>query len=124
MPGDGGDTMQAYLDQAIDVLRAGFTQINDPKGLLIALAATLFVRSWGQWIPAAIISVLIYIAIEHFAPVLAGQGELALPPLMETGFWTRTGILLAGFLLVIGVFFFVKRIVMSAVGGGESKKKH
>ena len=31
--------MQAFLDQALEVLRAGFTQINDPKGLLIALAA-------------------------------------------------------------------------------------
>lgn len=113
--------MQAYLDQAIEVLRAGFTQINDPKGLLIALAATVFMRSWGQWIPAAIVSVLIYIAIEHFAPVLAGQGQLALPPLMEAGFWTRTGILLVGFLIVIGVFFFLKRIFMTAAGGGKAK---
>lgn len=117
--------MQAYLDQALQVLREGFTQINDPKGLLIALAATLFLRSWGQWIPVAIISVVAYVAIEHFAPVLAGQGELALPPLMDASFWSRTGILLVGFLIVIGVFFFVKRIILAAAGGGgEGKKKH
>ncbi len=118
--------MQAYLEQALEVLRAGFTQINDPKGLLIALAATLFLRSWGQWFPAGIIATLIYVAIEHFAPVLAGQGELALPPIMEADFWSRFGILLVGFLLVIGVFFFVKRIVMTAAGAGEegAKKKH
>ena len=113
--------MQAYLDQAVQVLRDGFTQINDPKGLLIALAATVFVRSWGQWIPAAIISTIVYVAVEHFAPVLAGRGELVLPPLMEAGFWTRTGILFVGFLLVIGVFFFVKRILMNASGGGGKK---
>lgn len=116
--------MQAYLDQAVEILRSGFTQINDPKGLLIALAATVFLRSWGQWIPAAIISTLIYIAIEHFAPVLAGQGELALPPLMDASFWARAGVLVVGFLIVIGVFFFVKRILMTAAGGGGGKGKH
>jgi hypothetical protein len=118
--------MQAYLDQALEVLRAGFTQINDPKGLVIALIATLFMRSWGQWIPAGVISVVVYIVIEHFAPVLAGQSEFALPPLMEASFWTRTGILLVGFLIVIGIFFFVKRIILTAVGSarGGDKKKH
>jgi hypothetical protein len=115
--------MQAFLDQALEVLRAGFTQINDPKGLLIALAATVFMRSWGQWIPAAIVSVVIYRAIEHFAPVLAGQRELALPPLVEQSYWTQTGILLVGFLLVIALMFFVKRILMAAAGGG-GKGKH
>lgn len=117
--------MQAYLDQAVQVLRDGFTQINDPKGLLIALAATIFLRSWGQWIPAAIIAVLIHVAIEHFAPVLAGQRELALPPLMEPAFWGRAGILLVGYLIVIGIFFFVKRIITTAMGGGgKPKGKH
>lgn len=114
--------MQAYLDQAVQVLREGFTQINDPKGLLIALAATVFIRTWGQWIPAALISTILYVAIEHFAPMLAGRSEFVLPPLLEAGFWTRTGILLVGFLLVIAVFFFVKRILMNAFGGGGGKK--
>ncbi|MBL8536396.1 MAG: hypothetical protein JNM59_03220 [Hyphomonadaceae bacterium] len=117
--------MQAYLDQAVQVLREGFTQINDPKGLLIALAATIFLRSWGGWIPTAIVSVVIHIAIEHFAPLLAGQRELALPPLMEPSFWTRAGILLVGYLIVIGIFFFVKRIITTAMGGGgKAKAKH
>jgi hypothetical protein len=118
--------MQAYLDQAVQVLREGFTQINDQKGLLIALAATIFLRSWGQWIPAALIAVLVHIAIEHFAPVLAGQSELALPPLMEMSFWTRAGILLVGYLIVIGIFFVVKRIITTAMGGGGGggKGKH
>ncbi len=115
--------MQAFLDQALEVLRAGFAHINDPKGLLIALAATLFLRSWGQWIPAAIIATLIYVAIEHFAPVLAGQGQLVLPPIMEAAFWARTGVLCVGFLLVIGIFFFVKRVIMTAAGGGGAKKR-
>lgn len=118
--------MQAYLDQAVNVLREGFGQINDPKGLAIALVATLFIRSWGQWLGAALLSTLLYIAIDHFAPLLAGQGELALPPLMEASFWTRAGVLLVGFLIVIGLFFWIKRMLMSALGdarGGDAKAK-
>lgn len=120
--------MQAYLDQAVAVLTEGFGQLqSNPKGLIIALIATLFMRSWGQWIPAGVISVVVYVIIEHFAPVLAGSSEFGLPPLMEAAFWTRTGILLVGFLIVIGIFFFVKRIIMTAVGGSGprgDKKKH
>lgn len=114
--------MQAYLDQAVQILRDGFTQINDPKGLIVALAATLFLRSWTQWIPVSIIAVVIHVAIEHFAPMLAGQSELALPPLMEAPFWNRVGVLLVGYLIVIGIFFFVKRIVMTAAGAGGAAK--
>lgn len=118
-----GGSMQAYMDQALEVLRTGFTQINDPKGLIIALVATLFLRSWGQWIPAAVLSTVAYVAIEHFAPVLIGQSELALPPLVEGSFWSRTGILFVGFLVVTGIFFFVKRIIMTALGGGHEASK-
>ena len=115
--------MQAYLDQAVQILREGFAQINDPKGLIIALAATIFLRSWKQWIPAAIVAVLIHVAIEHFAPMLAGQTAIALPPLMEAPFWNRVGVLLVGYLVVIGIFFFVKRILMTAAGGAGGKAK-
>lgn len=113
--------MQAFIDQAIQVLREGFAQINDPKGLLIALAATLFLQSWRQWIPASIIAVVIHVAIERLAPVLAGAGgEVSLPPLMEEAFWTRTGILLVGYLVIIAVFFVIKRILTPGGGGKKT----
>ena len=119
--------MQIYLDQALQVLREGFGQINDLKGLAIALIATLFIRTWGQWFGAAILSTVIYVGIDHFAPLLAGQGEIALPPLMEPAFWTRAGVLLVGFLVVIGLFFWIKRMLLTAIGdargGADAKSK-
>lgn len=111
--------MQAFIDQSIQVLRDGFTQINDPKGLLIALAATVFLGSWRQWAPVALVATVVHIAVERLAPVLAGDGgQVTLPPLMEEGFWTRTGVLFVGYLIVIAVFFFVKRML---TGGGKAK---
>ncbi len=117
--------MQEYLNQALGVVRDGYGEINGTMGLVIALAATLFLRSWGQWIPAATLATLAHIAIEHFAPVLAGKEPLELPELMTQGFWVNAGVLLVGYLVVIGIFFFTKRILMVAfAGGGGGKKKH
>lgn len=31
-----------YVDQAVEYLRQGFGSVNDPKGLIIALAAVIF----------------------------------------------------------------------------------
>jgi hypothetical protein len=68
----------------IAYLREGFGTINNPKGLLIALAMTIFLGSWKQWFPVAIVAVIVHIAIEQLAPVLAGEGgSVVLPDLME-----------------------------------------
>jgi hypothetical protein len=99
-----------YVDQAVAYLRDGFANINNPKGLLIALAATIFMGSWRQWLPVAVVAAVIHIAIERLAPVLSGgRGAVTLPPdLMQESFWVRAGVLLLGYLLIIGIFFFLK----------------
>lgn len=104
------------VDQAVEYLREGFANINNPKGLLIALAATLFMGSWRQWIPVALVAVVIHIAIEILAPVLTGGGgEVGLPPdLMQETFWTRVLVLFLGYLVIIGVFFFVKSMLFKS----------
>ena len=112
-----------YVDQAVAILREGFANANNPKGLLIALAATIFLSSWKQWIPIAIGATVVHIAIDTLAPVLSGgEGSVALPPLMETSFWTSTGVLFVGYAIVIAVFFLVKGMVFK--GGGGHAKAH
>jgi hypothetical protein len=117
--------MQEFFNQAYGVVKDGYGEINGTMGLVIALAATLFLKSWNQWIPAATLAALAHIAIAHFAPVLAGRRELALPEIMTQGFWVNAGILFVGYLVMIGIFFFIKRILMVAfAGGGAASKKH
>ena len=100
------------VDQAVAYLRDGFGTINNPKGLLIALAATLFLSSWRQWFPVAVIATIIHIAINQLAPVLAGGGgEVRLPELMSEEFWTQALVLFLGYLVIIGIFYFVKRLI-------------
>jgi hypothetical protein len=100
------------VDQAVEYLRNGFGTINNPKGLLIALAVTIFLSSWKQWIPVALVATIIHIAIDRLAPVLAGGGgQVTLPPLMEENFWTQVLVLFLGYLIIIGVFFLIKSIL-------------
>lgn len=107
-----------YVDQAVAILREGFANTNNPKGLLIALAATIFLSSWRQWIPVAIVATVIHIAVDRLAPVLAGGGgDVTLPPLMEPSFWTATGVMFVGYAVVIAVFFLIKGMVFKGSGG-------
>ncbi len=101
-----------YVDQAVGILREGFANTNNPKGLLIALAATLFIGSWRQWLPVAVVATIIHIAIDQLAPVLAGEdGAVTLPPIMEPSFWTGAGVLLAGYAIIIAVFYLIKSLL-------------
>ncbi|MGD9981987.1 MAG: hypothetical protein AB7H66_09630 [Hyphomonadaceae bacterium] len=102
-----------YVDQAVAWLRDGFANINNPKGLLIALAAVIFMGSWKQWIPIALVAAIVHIAIEVLAPVLAGGGgDLTLPPdLMQESFWTRALVLFLGYMVITGIFFLLKSLV-------------
>jgi hypothetical protein len=100
------------VDQAVVYLREGFANINNPKGLLIALAAVIFMGSWRQWLPVALVATIVHIAIERLAPVLAGEGgEVTLPPIMEETFWTQVLVLFLGYLIIIGVFFLLKSLL-------------
>lgn len=101
------------VDQAVTYLREGFANINNPKGLLIALAATIFMGSWRQLIPVALVATVIHIVIERLAPVLAGgNGQVSLPPdLMQETFWTRVLVLFLGYMVIVGVFFLIKSML-------------
>ena len=74
--------MQAYPTSA---RRAGGRLRRDqrPAGLLIALAATFFLRSWKQWIPAAMIATIVHVGIGHFTPMVRGEKALELLEFMN-----------------------------------------
>lgn len=111
-----------FVDLALQYLRDGFANINNPRGLLIALVAVIFMGSWRQWVPLALVAVIIHIVLEQLAPVLSGGGgQVTLPPdLMQETFWTRAGVLFLGYLVVTGVFFLIKSLLFR--GGAHAAK--
>jgi hypothetical protein len=113
-----------YVDQALQYLRDGFANINNTRGLLIALVAVIFMGSWRQWAPLALLATIAHIVIEQLAPVLSGDGgQLTLPPdLMEQSFWVRAGVLFLGYLVVTAVLYFIKSLLFR--GGAAAKAAH
>jgi hypothetical protein len=60
----------------------------------------------------------VHLAIDVLAPVLAGGGgEIRLPDITSESFWTQAGVLFLGYLIVIGLFFVVKKLIFK--GGGS-----
>lgn len=107
------EAVQPYLDMIVDFLRAGFNETNQVQGLLIALAATVFMQSWKQWFGVALVAVVVHVVVDLIVPVLAGGGgELRLPPLVEPAFWLQCASRYVGYLIVIAIFFTVKRVLM------------
>lgn len=114
MEGDVGH----YIDQAVQTLRDGFANINNPKGLIIALIATVFMGSWRQLLPVALVATVAHIVIGILGPVLTGgNGQVRLPEMMSETFWTTSGVLFVGYLIVISILFFIKSMLFKGRGG-------
>lgn len=105
------------IDQAIAYLREGFAAVNATKGLIIALVAVVFMGSWKQWLPLALVAVVVDIAITQLSPlVTGGGGEVALPDVMAEGFWNGVLVLFLGYLVVIGIFYLIKSLIFRRGG--------
>ena len=107
-----------YVNQAVDALKDGFGQINHPQGLIIALIAALLMPSWRQWLVMALLATAVHIGVNELPGILRGQG---LPNFMEQAFWTTVIAYFLGYLIIIGVFFFLKSLVAR---GGSAAKAH
>ncbi len=109
------------IDDIVSFLRSGFGEVNQVQGLLIALAATVFMGSWKQWLPIGLLAAVVHIAVDTLAPVLANGAAFRLPDIMSEEFWRWAAILFVGYLIVIAVFFFIKRLLLRS---GSAAKAH
>ena len=100
------------LNSVWDFFREGFNQVNAIEGLVIALIATLFVPTWKRVWAVALGATLVTAILNVLLPVLADHARFHLPPLMEPNFWRFMAVLFVGYLVVIGVFFFLKRLFL------------
>lgn len=91
------------VDRAVAYLNESFLSVNNPKGLLIALVASLFVGTWLRLVPIAIVAVIVHIVIDALIPVLTGAGGIAVPEFTQAGFWSRALALLAGYAVILAI---------------------
>lgn len=106
---------QHMLNAIWDFFRSGFQQVNAVEGLVIALVAALLVPAWHRLWAVALGATLVNLVIDTLIPVVAYHQQFRLPPdLLEVGYWEHALVLFVGYLVVIGVFFFVKRRFVSS----------
>ena len=103
---------QHLVNTTWDFFREGFNQVNALEGLIIALIAALFVPAWRRVWAVALGATLVTIIVNVMLPVLADHAAFRLPPLTEPHFWHFVAALFVGYLVVIGVFFFLKRLFL------------
>jgi len=114
--------METVLNDALAFMRYGFNETNQLNGLLIALAATIFMSSWRQILVMPLVAVVLHVAIDTLIPVFAGGAAFKLPALLEAPFWQMAGARYVGYLIVIAVFFAVKRVIFRAAPAPAAAK--
>lgn len=94
-------------------LRDGFSHVNGALGIIIALVAAYMLHSWKRLWAIALGATVVHLISEIMIPVLANQARFGLPAdLLELSYWRTAAALYLGYLIVIAVFFFIKKNVL------------
>jgi hypothetical protein len=123
------NSVGTYLNPLLDYLQNGFDRVNAAQGLAIALIAVILMRKWVQWPSVAFAATFVHAIVDAALPIIAGQSAVKLPPIMEPIYWQYLAALYVGYLIVIAMFFAVKRVGLgfmpakSAPAPAEGKKK-
>jgi len=103
-----------YLGILLNFLREGFNHVNAVEGLIIAFIAAIIAPAWDRIWAVALGATLVHLIADVLIPVVAHHAALHLPPLMDYSFWRTAVSLYVGYLIVISVLMFIKRLFLSA----------
>lgn len=106
------ETLQNLWNDVTNYMQTGFYRINALQGLLIAMGAAYFLQKWNKVFVMAIGAVLVHVIMDVMIPVLANAAAFRLPPLVESEYWRYLLTLYVGYLLVITVFYVIKRTLL------------
>ena len=98
------------LNHIVSFFQMGFYGVNVSQGLIIAAIGAYIMEDWRRVLVVALACVFAHLAVDVMLPVFRG-GAFRLPPLVEVDFWQNFLRLYAGYLIVVNVFYFVKRLL-------------
>jgi len=107
------DQITHFLNVILDFLREGFNSVNAVEGLVIALIAAIIAPAWDRIWAVALGATLVNLIADVLIPVIARHASFRLPPVMEFGFWREAVALYVGYLIVIAILMFIKRMFLS-----------
>ena len=106
------EIVQTWLDWLWELLRNGFHDINAQiLGLLVAMIAAYFLSKWSRVFIIAIGAVVAFLVAQVMIGVIAQNQKFALPNWLVDDPQRILGIY-AGFLLVITIFYIIKRMML------------
>ena len=108
------DDFNSILQQVLDFLRQGFSDVNNQiLGIIIALVAAYMLGSWRRlWALALGATVAHVVIAQILLPLIQGAGFHLPPNLMEKSFWLGVAALYVGYFVVVAVFFFLKKTLL------------
>ncbi len=106
------DALQSLWNDIANYGEAGFYRINALQGLLIAIGAAYFLHRWTSVFAMALGAVLVHVILDVMIPVLANSAEFKLPPIVEADYWRYLLTPYVGYLIVITVFYVIKRMLL------------
>ncbi len=106
------ETAHPYIDQVVAFFREGFYSVNAIQGLIIALVAAFIMPGWSRLWAVVLGATVVHLIANVLIPVVAGQAAFKLPPLVEVGYWRDALVLFVGYLVVISVFYFLRRSLL------------
>ena len=116
------NTIQPYLNDFWNLLQEGFYSVNAVKGLVIALVAAIMLSGWKRLWVMALGATIIHEIATVMIPVVANHAAFRLPQIVQGPYWRHLLVLYVGYVIVIGVLYLVKAVVLS--GGARTAKKH
>ena len=105
------EAVWGYLDQALDFMRRGYANVNAVQGLLIAFGAAYLMTDYRRILVISFGATLVHLAFDVMLPVLANGAAFKLPPIFEQWYWEYALSLFVGYLVVISIFYLIKRTV-------------
>lgn len=106
--------MAHVVNEILAFFREGFHHVNAVQGLIIAFVAAMIIPAWKRLLPLAVGATVVHVLADILVPMIARHAGFHLPALLSLSFWRFTLTLFLGYIIVIAVFYLLKRVV---VGG-------
>ena len=107
------DQVMHFLNVILSFLREGFNNVNAVEGLVIALVAAIIAPAWDRVWAVALGATVVHLVIDTLIPVIANHAAFRLPQIMELPYWRTALSLFVGYLIVISVLMFIKRMFLA-----------
>jgi len=101
-----------FVYDVLDFFRAGFDQINEVQGVIIALVAALIMPDWRRLAAFTLGAAVVHVLVDLLMPVIARGAPLLFPDILELAFWRYVAALLAGYLVAIAALMLVRKLLL------------